>query len=48
LHVKLPSLYMLASFFAGDNDHELGDLALEHPFVQLRYDFFDVRFDLVV
>ena len=39
---------MLASLFARDDHHKLGDLALLHPLVQLTHDFLDVAFDLVV
>lgn len=47
-YVELPALEMLAGVFAGYHHHELGDLAPDHPLVELRHDLLDVRFDLVV
>ena len=47
-YIELPSFNVLAGFFVGDHDDELGDFAADHPFVELGHDFFDVRFDLVV
>ena len=39
---------MLARFLACDDDDELGDLAAQHPLVELRHDLFDVGSHLVV
>lgn len=39
---------MLASLLACNNHHKLGNFASLHPFIQLRHDFLDVGFDLVV
>ena len=47
-YVKLPALYVLASVLVGDDDDELGDLAADHPLVQLGHDLLDVGLDLVV
>jgi hypothetical protein len=48
LNIELPTLDMFSSFLACDDNYELGDLAANHPFVQLRHDFLDVGFDLVI
>lgn len=47
-YIELPSLDVLARFLASDHDDELGDFTPGHPLVELRHDFLDVRFDLVV
>ena len=47
-YIELPSLNMLACIFTRNNNHELGDLAADHPFVELAHDLLDVSFDLVV
>lgn len=47
-YVKLPSFDMFASFFTGDNNNKLRDLATSHPLVELGHDLLDVGFDLVV
>lgn len=47
-NVELPSLDVLAGFFACDDNDEFGDFAAGHPFVELGHDLFDVGFDLVV
>lgn len=47
-YVKLPALDVLACVLVGDDDDELGDLAADHPFVELGHDFLDVGLDLVV
>lgn len=39
---------MFTCLFTCDDHHKLGDLALHHPFVQLRHDLLDVTLDLVV
>lgn len=39
---------MFPSIFRCDYDHQLGDFAPDHPFVELRHDLFDVGFDLVI
>lgn len=39
---------MLARVFVCDDDDELGDLAADHPFVELGHDLFDVGFYLVI
>lgn len=39
---------MLARVLVGDDDDELGDLATDHPAVELRHDLLDVGLDLVV
>jgi hypothetical protein len=33
LNIELPTLDMFSSFFACDDNYELGDLAANHPFV---------------
>ena len=48
LNVELPTLNMFSSLLACDDNYELGDLAANHPFVQLRHDFLDVSLDLVI
>ena len=47
-YVELPALDMLAGVFTCDHNYEFGDLPPDHPFVQLRHDLLDVRFDLVI
>ena len=47
-YVELPALDRLTCLLACYHDNELRDLAAGHPFVELRHDFFDVGFDLVV
>lgn len=39
---------MFTCIFAGDHNHQFRYLAADHPFVELRHDFLDVRFNLVV
>lgn len=39
---------MLARIFASYDHNQLRDLAVHHPFVELRHDFLDVGFYLVV
>ena len=48
LDVELPSLNVFAGLLAGDYDYQFRDLAARHPFVELRHDFLDVCFDLIV
>lgn len=47
-YVELPSLDRFAGFFACDDDDQFGDFAARHPLVELRHDFLDVGFHLVV
>lgn len=47
-YIKLPSFHVLTRFLAGDHDDEFGDFTPDHPFVELRHDFFDICFDLVI
>lgn len=47
-YIELPSLYMLARFFAGDDDNQFGNFTTIHPLLELRHDFLDVSLDLVV
>ena len=47
-YVKLPSLNVLCSLFAGDHHHQLRDLASRHPFVKLGHDLVDIGLDLIV
>ena len=39
---------MLACIFICDDDDELGDLAADHPLVELGHDLFDVGLYLVI
>ncbi len=39
---------MLACVLVGDDNDQLGDLAADHPLVELRHDFLDVGAHLVV
>jgi len=39
---------MLPSIFTRNNDNQLRYLSSNHPFIELRHDFLDVGFDLVV
>lgn len=39
---------MFTGLLARDNYHKLRDLSPLHPFLQLRHDLLDVRFDLVI
>ena len=47
-YIELPSLDVLPGIFTCDDYNQLRDLASDHPFVQLRHDFLDIGFDLVV
>ena len=47
-YIKLPPLDNLACILVGDDDDELGDLAADHPLVELAHDLFYVCLDLVV
>jgi hypothetical protein len=47
-HVKLPPLDVLACVLVGNDDDELGDLAANHPLVELGHDLLDVGLDLIV
>ena len=47
-NIELPPLNVLASLLISDHNHQLGDLGFLHPFAELRHDFLDVCFDLVV
>lgn len=47
-YIKLPPLDVLAGVFVCDDNHQLGDLGLDHPLVELGHDFFDIGFDLIV
>lgn len=46
--IELPPLHVLAGIFIGNDNDELGDFSIFHPFVQLAHDLFDVCLDLVV
>lgn len=39
---------MLSSLSARNHDHELGDLAARHPFVELGHNLVDVGFNLII
>lgn len=39
---------MLACVFICNDDDKLGDLAADHPFVELGHDLFDVGFYLII
>lgn len=47
-YIKLPSLDVLACVLVGDDDDELGDLAADHPLVELRHYPLDVGFHLII
>lgn len=47
-YVELPALDVLACIFIRDHDDQLGDLAADHPLIQLGHDLLDIRSDLVV
>ena len=46
--IKLPPLYMVSSLLVRYDNHELGDLATDHPLVKLQHDLLNVCPDLVV
>ena len=39
---------MVASLFVGNYDHQLRDLATEHPFIELGHDLLDICPDLII
>ena len=47
-YVKLPPFNVLARVLVGDDNDQLGDLAADHPLVELRHDLLDVGAHLVV
>lgn len=47
-YVELPPLNVLTRLFTRDDDDQLGDFGLLHPFRKLAHDLLDVRFHLVV
>jgi hypothetical protein len=47
-HVKLPPLDALACVLVGDDDDELGDLAANHPLIELGHNLLDIGLDLIV
>lgn len=47
-YVKLPALDALAGVLVCDDNDELGDLAADHPLVELGHDFLYVGLDLVI
>ena len=47
-YVELPSFHVFSCLFARDDNHEFRNLTTNDPFIQLRHNFLDVRFHLVV
>lgn len=47
-YVELPALHVIARVFVCDDDDELGDLAADHPLVELGHDLLDVGLYLVI
>lgn len=47
-YIELPPLDVFACIFTRDDNDDFGDFALLHPFLELRHDLLDVRFDLIV
>jgi hypothetical protein len=47
-YIELPPLDMFSGLFAGNYNHQLRDLAAQHPLVELRHDSFNICLDLIV
>lgn len=47
-YIELPALDVLACVFICDDDDELGDLAADHPLIELGHDLLDVGLYLVI